>query len=124
MTKPKLKAYLRAFLPSAIWAGIIFIFSSQTTLPSLHLSLLDFLFKKSAHIFVYAVLYLLLHTGLRQIDVKPQRRWWLALIFCMLYAASDEFHQSLVAGRSATVRDIGFDFLGAWLVILYKLDYL
>ena len=33
-------------------------------------------------------------------------------IFCVLYAATDEFHQSFVGGRGPSVRDVGIDSLG------------
>lgn len=46
------------------------------------------------------------------------RRWdfkiWIyALLFCLLYAASDEFHQLFVPGRSAEIRDVFIDFMGS-----------
>lgn len=46
--------------------------------------------------------------------------WQAALIvvlFCVLYGASDEFHQSFVAGRDASLVDLSFDALGATLGI-------
>lgn len=124
MSKSTVKNHLTAFLPSLIWAGVIFIFSAQQVLPSLHLSTLDFLFKKSAHMFVYGVLYWLVYRGLSQVDTPSSQKWWIAMIICLIYAASDEFHQSLVSGRSATLRDVGYDFLGAGLVLLRKKDYI
>ncbi|MBZ0189970.1 MAG: VanZ family protein [Candidatus Obscuribacterales bacterium] len=50
-----------------------------------------------------------------------------AFCFSVLYAASDEWHQSFVAGRSAAVTDVLFDATGvaaAWIsVLLYKRFY-
>ena len=43
----------------------------------------------------YALLALAYWAGLR----FDKRRWGLALLFALIYAASDEFHQSFVAGR-------------------------
>ncbi|MBR5116337.1 MAG: VanZ family protein, partial [Lachnospiraceae bacterium] len=41
-----------------------------------------------------------------------------ALIIAVLYAASDEFHQSFVPGRSCMLGDVGIDSLGALAGIL------
>ena len=38
-------------------------------------------------------------------------------LFCVLVAASDEFHQSFVPGRTPAVRDVGIDLLGALLAL-------
>lgn len=116
--------YFKAFLPAVIWAGIIYLFSSQQVLPSLTLSIADFIFKKTAHMFVYAMFYLLLITGFIQLDYKFEKIWFTALIICFLYAVSDELHQSFVSGRTASFIDIGFDVTGASLVAFKKFDYI
>lgn len=36
-----------------------------------------------------------------------------ALLFCLLYAASDELHQLFIAGRSCEARDVCIDFAGS-----------
>lgn len=124
MLLTKIKQHCLAFLPATLWAGIIFLFSAQEMLPSLTLSVLDFLFKKSAHMFVYAVLYFLLYQTFKQLGTKTKNIWKKALIISLIYALTDEFHQSLVPGRSATLRDVGFDFLGISLIILRKFKYI
>jgi len=45
---------------------------------------------------------------------RQQPRTFLALILAglVLFAVSDEFHQSFVPGRSASVMDVGLDLLG------------
>ena len=58
----------------------------------------------------YALLGLAYWYGLR----FNKRRWWLALLFAILFAASDEFHQSFVPGRHPSWVDVlGFDGGGA-----------
>lgn len=52
------------------------------------------------------------------------RNRWLAWLFAVLYATIDEFHQSFVPGRNASVWDVlVFDNLGAlislWVMGLY-----
>ena len=117
---------LDAWLPTLLWVGLIYLFSANSVLPSFTQSLPDFIFKKSAHMFVYAVLYLLSYRAIR-LTVSPKRHtihWLLAVVVCMIYAVSDEFHQLLVPGRYGTLRDIGFDMLGVSAVVLLQHRYL
>ena len=127
LTKQKtFKDYFRAFFPPLAWAGFIFVLSSQEVLPGFDISVMNYVFKKSAHIFVYAVLYLLLYRGFGIINSKKNQKnvWIQAMAVCLLYAVSDELHQATVVGRYATLRDIGYDMLGASLVFLRKFRYI
>jgi len=110
-----------------VWAGLIFFLSSQQVLPGPNISSLDFIFKKSAHMFVYAVLYLLLSRGVELVVDKkadPRIKIFLPIVLVLFYAISDELHQSLVPNRYATLRDVGYDILGTSLVILKKFKYI
>ena len=117
---------LTAVLPPIIWAIVIFIFSSQTSLPGFDESVYDFVFKKLAHIFVYLVLYLLVFRAVKITIYEKLHAIILTapLLICLLYASSDEFHQSLVPGRYATLRDIGYDMLGVVIAFLKKYRYI
>lgn len=122
--KNSLFRYFKAFLPAIVWALIIYFLSSQQVLPALSLSVIDFIFKKTAHIFVYGVLYILIIKGFAKLNYPFEKIWLKALLVCLLYAIFDEIHQSTVFGRTATVTDVGFDFLGAGVVALHKFGYL
>ncbi len=121
-----IKQAIIAYLPPILWAILIFIFSAQSLLPGFEESAYDFIFKKLAHISVYLVLYLLvLQAVITTITEKqPKMRLLLPIFICLLYAASDEFHQSLVPGRYATLRDIGYDGLGISIAFLKKYEYI
>jgi len=115
--------YLKAYLPSVLWAGFIFILSDQTNLPGFNVSILDFLFKKMAHMFVYGVLYYL--TFRAYLITHPtqnltRKHYLLPLFLSLIYAISDELHQSAVSGRYATSRDLAYDFLGMMSVLLHQ----
>lgn len=130
--KSNLKLYLSAYLPVLLWAGMIFVFSSQPVLPSFVQSTPDFIFKKSAHVFVYFVLFFLSQRALiitnrknGELDHKKEIKYsYIAIIFCLIYALSDEYHQSFVSGRGASLRDVGFDMLGVALAFLGYYGYI
>jgi len=126
-TLVKLQLWVKAFLPAVLWAGVIFVFSSQQSLPGFEVGVLDFLLKKFAHMFVYGVFYLLIARGVEMTlpaKTSPLVKAFLPLVIVFLYALSDEFHQSLVPNRYPTLRDIGYDLLGALIAWLRKHHYL
>jgi len=123
---PSILELLNAYLPPLIWACFIFVLSSQSSLPSITASPLDFIFKKSAHIFVYIILFLLVHRALQKTSHQPikfKSIWLWSLLICLIYAGGDEIHQSFIFGRYATLRDVGYDMLGAGISFLYKYRY-
>ena len=122
----KINKLLNACAPPLIWAGVIFLFSSQASLPGFEESIHDFIFKKTAHIFVYLVLYLLLKRAVEiTINKKSSRKQLLVPVFiCLVYAVSDELHQSFVPGRYATLRDVGYDMFGVGVAFLRKYDFI
>jgi VanZ family protein len=46
-----------------------------------------------------------------------------AVLFCMCYGASDEFHQSFIPGRCASVADLAADVGGGVLAVLSELGW-
>jgi VanZ family protein len=97
-----------------LWMALIFAFSAQSQLPSLPQQ--DTLFKKAAHFCVYAALALLAQRALYR------RSWALAgaLLLAVLYAASDEWHQSFVPGRHPAATDVLIDTAGAASALLLR----
>jgi VanZ family protein len=120
----KLNNYFWAYLPSVLWAAVIFFFSNQETLPGFEVSILDFLFKKSAHMFVYAVLYFLIFRAYQKSspEMFNKNKYLIPILICFLYSMTDEIHQSFVPGRYSTIRDMGYDMLGLSSVLLYQLN--
>ncbi len=114
-----LRTYFSAYLPILLWTGFIFVLSNQSTLPGPDLYSLDFIFKKTSHVFVYFVLFFLINRALLLIhtsNILKASLW--AFILSFLYAMTDEFHQYFVPGRTSTFRDLLYDTLGisiAWL---------
>ena len=104
----KKEAILR-WLPALAWMALIFYLSSQPDLPGPPDPLWDLVFKKAAHFVTYAILAGLLA---RALAPRPGSAT-MALILTVLYAVSDEFHQSFVPGRMPTARDVAIDAAGA-----------
>lgn len=101
------------------WCALIFFLSHQPNLDLQHLTpefgyadLLDKPLRKLGHVAEYAILFLLARR-----HWKPGPAW----VFCVLFAVSDEWHQTFVPGRMGKVSDILLDSGAAGLPIAVKL---
>ncbi len=102
--------------PPLAWMAVIFWFSAQPNLPRLEKNVLDFLMKKSAHALEYAILAGLLWRAAVRTRPEVRTTLWVILalwVATVAYAASDEFHQAFVPGRTPSARDVLIDALGA-----------
>lgn len=116
-TFDKVWRWLCAWGPVIGWMGVIFWFSAQSGLPSPKDDWLDFVLKKSAHVLEYAALTALWLRALGSERLSWRSRLTIALGVAWLYALTDEYHQSFVPGRSASLRDVGFDWFGAVIAV-------
>ena len=108
----KINRQLRKWLPSLLAMGLIFWFSSQPSSNLPNFDWADKAIKKGGHILGYAVL---AWSYWNALDVKSHKRW-LAWVLAILYAVTDEYHQSFVTGRFPSAWDVlVFDNLGALL---------
>jgi VanZ family protein len=92
-----------AWLAVVAWCGVIFWLSSVPSLSS-GLGAWDLVLRKGAHLTEYAILMVLL----LRTRIRPQ----LALVLGVLYASSDEWHQTFVEGREGRPRDVLIDTVG------------
>jgi VanZ family protein len=128
------KAFARYWLPLLVWMALIFI-GSTDLMSAEHTSRIigpllrwlwpgiseqtimhvQFFVRKAGHITEYAILAALLYRAL--INTVLVGRAFLSaaivLLFCGIYAMSDELHQSFVPSRTATARDVATDSAGA-----------
>ena len=119
-----------------LWMIIIFLFSSQNSEDSSKLSrgflrnfilwflpeninedtvdFLEHILRNCAHMAEYAVLGVLISIQLRLYHAfeAEWKKIWSAVFLVMLYAATDEFHQLFVGGRSGQISDIFIDTCG------------
>jgi VanZ family protein len=111
----KINKRILHWLPAIAVMAVIFGFSSIPSQEMPSFGILDLVVKKGAHMLGYGLLALAYWYSLR----FDKRRWWLALLFAMLYAISDEFHQSFVPGRHPSLVDaLIIDGSGAALMLL------
>jgi VanZ family protein len=138
----KLRPFLIYWLPVLVWMALIFSasgdsksfqHSSRLIEPLLRfffshmadetVARIVFFVRKLAHLTEYAVLATLLFRAFRQQRKDDPRPWLsrharLAMLIVALYAASDEWHQSFVPTREASVVDVMIDTSGGALGLI------
>ena len=77
--------------------------------------------RKIAHFSIYTLVGLLLMGLLSTYKIKENWRMILSIVLGMIYAVSDEIHQSFTPGRSPKITDIYIDTLGVILGVLLVL---
>ncbi len=69
----------------------------------------SFYVRKIAHITEYLILGFLMFNVLNQYNIT---NIYYAIILCILYSCTDEFHQLFINGRSGSIRDVLIDTIG------------
>jgi|WetSurMetagenome_2_1015567.scaffolds.fasta_scaffold482476_2 VanZ family protein len=101
------------FLPAILMMAAIFLFSAGTAFHTRD-TLLQTIVNKGGHMIGYSLLAL----SFWRIFEFEQKRFWLAWLLAVLYALTDEFHQSFVPGRHPSLFDaLFFDALGALIAL-------
>lgn len=109
--------YFGLWLPVGIWGGLIFWLSSIPNLSS-GLGTWDLILRKGAHIAEYGILaFLLWRAIIHSVKSSRVKTSFSAGILALLYAISDEFHQSFVPTRGPSVWDVLIDGIGIILVL-------
>ena len=126
--------FVNKWLPVLLWATVIFLFStehfaapqsSRILGPLLHwlfpgitpeqVSSVQFVVRKLGHYFEYFVLAVLLYRALyaESSGKSSMRPAVLTIFLALVWAITDEFHQSLVPSRTASIVDVMIDGFGA-----------
>jgi Predicted integral membrane protein len=118
-----------------LWMLLIFCFSSQvveksrmlsegivitsidtvekvTPVSDFDMEQLEYFVRKNAHFFNFLVLGILVVNAKRRSGFKGLKWFIAALVFCILYAVSDEIHQLYVPGRGGQLQDVLIDSAG------------
>ena len=95
------------FIPALVLMGVIFYLSAQPA--GGHHAWWVIVFRKLGHVTGYALLTGAWWWALRSVVERPL--FW-AVGISLVYACTDEFHQTFVRGREGTPRDVGIDAIG------------
>ena len=83
---------------------------------------INFALRKLAHFSEYALLLTVIYWGFRsRLSFAPKTLMAWVLTFAILFAISDEFHQSFVPGRTSQILDVMIDSAGASLTAIATL---
>ncbi len=108
--------YLYYWGPVVLLCLLIFYLSHQSKLPEvpIHIPSLD----KIEHLLIYAFLGYLVHRAMVE-DEKGKKIFknpgLYAVLFCLLYGISDEFHQYFIPHRESSGFDLMADAFGGWI---------
>jgi VanZ family protein len=103
------------------WMGVIYWFSDQPNSSQVtehYLGFWNFYGRKAAHVTEYLILFLLSRWSLASLISMSIPLLASAGIFSLAYSLIDEWHQSFVIGRSASLQDVLIDSSGVLVGIL------
>ena len=135
-TKFLMRRFFRYIVPLVLWLSMIFTMSTDSgsaahTRPLIHsllqkflpglaaqltlsqLERVDFNIRKTSHVMEYLILALLAYRAIRADHPRFRSRHVLfPLLMGILYAASDEWHQSFIPSRTGVAADVVYDSFG------------
>ena len=134
---PRGLVWLRDWWPVILWAGVIFVLSTDTFsaehtasvfepvlrwikpgMSNAQFQTIHFLIRKTAHFSEYFIFCLLIYRAVRGARKGWHWTWGLAALFCAAgYSVLDETHQAFVASRTASAYDSLLDSVGAFVAM-------
>ena len=111
-----------SWLAAITWMVVIFSFSAMPGTGDHPYSLFYFIERKTFHVIEYFILDVLLWWAWVQ-NFSQKKTLWLAGIVTLLYAVSDEWHQTFVFGREGALRDVVIDLIGIFLAVIFILKF-
>lgn len=79
---------------------------------------IDYPVRKAAHMTEYFILAIVVSLPLYVYGLRGFALMLVAGIICVGFAAGDEYHQSFVAGRGPSIKDVGIDSIGVFFGII------
>jgi VanZ family protein len=108
-----MKELIKRWGPAILVMGLIFIASNTSGSDIPKFGIFDLIVKKGGHMLGYALLAASFFHGLDNGKRASRSVFAGAVLLAILYAASDEFHQSFTPGRSPAIMDICIDTIGS-----------
>jgi VanZ family protein len=135
---PTPRTLFKYWFPVLIWMGVIFwmstgMFSWKTTYHVLEpilrairpeithytIVMINNSMRKAGHVIEYFISGILVFRAFKAGSAEPHLRRWAfsSVLFIIAFALSDEFHQSFVTSRTASLVDVGIDTGGGLLAV-------
>ena len=77
--------------------------------------------RKGAHLSIYTLVGILIMSFISTYKIKLKYQFLISILVGLVYASSDEIHQSFIPGRNASIIDVGIDTSGVLLGIILVL---
>lgn len=108
------------WIPPILWMVFIFSLSSRQSIEISEEFFINFVIFKTLHMLEYAFLYFLFFRAFYTYSYKNKKYAFIfAIAATLIFAVSDEFHQSFIPSRQGSLRDIGIDSIGIGLSFMY-----
>ena len=79
---------------------------------------INHMIRKTAHFTIYFILGILVLNCTKSYKIETIHKVLLAILFCILYATTDEIHQLFIDGRGGRITDVLIDSIGSSIGIL------
>ena len=77
--------------------------------------------RKGAHLSIYTLVGIFIMSYISTYKIHLKYKFLISILVGLVYASSDEIHQSFIPGRTASIIDVGIDTAGVFLGIILVL---
>lgn len=77
--------------------------------------------RKGAHLSIYTLVGIFIMSFISTYKIHLKYKFLISILVGLVYASSDEIHQSFIPGRTASIIDVGIDTAGVFLGIIVVL---
>ena len=77
--------------------------------------------RKGAHLSIYTLVGIFIMSFISTYKIHLKYKFLISILVGLIYASSDEIHQSFIPGRTASIIDVGIDTAGVFLGIILVL---
>ena len=77
--------------------------------------------RKGAHLSIYTLVGILIMSFISTYKIHLKYKFLISILVGLIYASSDEIHQSFIPGRTASIIDVGIDTSGVLIGIMLVL---
>lgn len=108
-------------LSTSITEKIVEVVENLSPNRNINIRYFNHILRKNAHFFIYLILGILVTNAFRASGALEYKIIIYTLMFCILYAISDEIHQLFIPGRGGQVRDVIIDSAGSTIGLFLNL---